>query len=160
MRALYHSRREDSTVERFERVLVPTDFSPLSKRALRAALTMNRRCPLAVHLLHVIPEFEVDGAFRIRVPDREEVEQQGATWAGKAFQAYLRGEQLEGVDLATAVRHGKPAEVICAHAVEVGADLVLIASHGRSGFQRAVFGSVAEKVLRLCPLPVMVVKGE
>jgi len=51
-----------------DRVVVPVDFSPMSKRALRAALTMSRRAPLELHLLHVIPEYEVHSAFHIALP--------------------------------------------------------------------------------------------
>ncbi|GAB4265194.1 MAG: universal stress protein [Deferrisomatales bacterium] len=148
-------------MDKLERIVVPVDFSPLSKRALRAACRLARLCraPVAIHLLHVIPEYEVDRAFNIRLPDHKEIEQHAERWAGKAFDHYLRGEDLEGLEVVRCVRYGKPARVICAYAEEVGADLIVIASHGRSGFERAVFGSVAEKVLRTGDPPVMVVKG-
>jgi nucleotide-binding universal stress UspA family protein len=143
-----------------DRVVVPVDFSPLSKHALRAALAMARRTPLEVHLLHVIPEYEVHSAFHIALPAREEVEVKAQQWATKAFDTYLRGEDLSGSTLVRAVRYGNPARLICEYTEEVGAAAIVIASHGRSGFERAVFGSVAEKVLRTCRQPVMVVKGE
>jgi len=56
------------------------------------------------------------------------------------------------------VRYGNPAREICRYAAEQDADLVVIASHGRSGFQRVVLGSVAERVLRLSEVSVLVVK--
>lgn len=143
-----------------DRVLVPVDFSPLSKHAFRAAVAMSRRAPLEAHLLHVIPEYEVHSAFHIALPERGEIEKKAQHWAAKAFETYLRGEDLGNLELVKAVRYGNPARVICEYAEEVGAAVILIASHGRSGFERAVFGSVAEKVLRMCRKPVMVVKGE
>lgn len=146
-------------VDKLEKIVVPVDFSPLSKQALRAALVMGRKCALEVHLLHVIPEYELDSAFHIQLPDRREIESEAGRWAERVFEKYLRGEELEGVTLVKAVRYGKPARVIGEYAAEAGVDLVLLASHGRSGIERTVFGSVAEKVLRTCPLPVLVIKG-
>jgi len=143
-----------------DRVVVPVDFSPMSKHALRAALAMSRRSPIEVHLLHVIPEYEVHSAFHIPLPERGEIESKAEKWAAKAFDTYLRGEDLGDLSVVKAVRYGNPARLICEYADEVGAAVILIASHGRSGFERAVFGSVAEKVLRTCRQPVMVVKGE
>jgi len=143
-----------------DKVLVAVDFSPMSKHALRAALVMARRSPLEVHLLHVIPEYEVHSAFHISLPERGEVESKANKWAEKAFETYLRGEDLGGTALVKAVRYGNPARMVCGYADEIGAMVILIASHGRSGFERAMFGSVAEKVLRTCRQPVMVVKGE
>lgn len=143
-----------------DRILVPVDFSPMSKWALRAALAMARRSSVEIHLLHVIPEYEVHSAFHITLPERGEIESKAGTWAEKAFETYLRGEELSGTTPVQMVRYGNPARVICEYADEVGAAVILIASHGRSGFERAVFGSVAEKVLRTCRQPVMVVKGE
>ncbi len=143
-----------------QRVVVPVDFSPLSKHALRLAVELVRSCGVEVHLLHVVPEYEIDSAFHIQLPDRTEIESQADKWAQKAFDNYLRGEDLSGSTPVQCVRYGKPERVICEYAAEVEADLILIASHGRSGFQKAVFGSVAEKVLRTSELPVMVVKGK
>ncbi|MDW7708834.1 MAG: universal stress protein [Deferrisomatales bacterium] len=143
-----------------DRILVPVDFSPMSKRALRAALSMAKRSPVEIHLLHVIPEYEVSSAFHIALPERAEIETQAGRWSEKAFETYLRGEDLGGTAPVQVVRYGNPARVICDYADEIGAEVILIASHGRSGFERAVFGSVAEKVLRTCRQPVMVVKGE
>ncbi len=142
------------------RLLVPVDFSPFSKHALRMGLRLARLCAAQVHLLHVVPEYEMASAFRIALPDREELEARAARWADRAFDDYLRGEDLEGVDLVRAVRYGKPAAEIGRYAREQAVDLVVIASHGRSGFERAVFGSVAAKVLHTVDRPVLVVKGE
>lgn len=142
-----------------KRLVVPVDFSPLSKWALRAALDLARFAAAEVHLLHVIPEYEVESAFNIALPERAEIEAQADRWADRAFNRYLAGEQVSGVSLHKVVRFGKPARTICAYATEVGADWIVIASHGRSGFERAVFGSVAEKVLRLSEQPVLVIKG-
>lgn len=142
------------------RVVVPVDFSPLSKYAFRFAVDLVGACDAEIHILHVVPEYEIDSAFHIQLPDRAELEQHADQWAQRAFDNYLRGEDLKGLVPVLSVRYGKPERVICGYATEVEADMIIIASHGRSGFQRAVFGSVAEKVLRISELPVTVVKGK
>ncbi len=146
-------------MDHIRRIVVPVDFSPFSKLALRAGLRMARLCQAELHLLHVVPEYELPTAFHIRLPDRKELEARARKWAAREFENYLRGEPVEGVQIVRAVAYGNPAREICAYATGVGADLILIASHGRSGFERAVFGSVAEKVLRLAEQAVMVVKA-
>jgi nucleotide-binding universal stress UspA family protein len=145
-------------VEKIEKIVVPVDFSPFSKRAFRDAALIARPVRAEVHLLHVIPEYEVESAFHIRLPDRSEVESKAAEWADKAYEDYLRGEDIEGLSIITSTRFGKPARAICEYANDVAADLIVIASHGRSGLERAVFGSVAERVLRTSDQTVMVAK--
>ncbi len=146
-------------MDKLENIVVPTDFSPPSKHALRSALFLARPFAARIHLLHVVPEYEIDSAFHVHLPGRHEIEAKVTHWIDKAFADYLRGEAVEGVSLLHSVRYGTPAKEIDGYASAVGADLILIASHGRSGFERAVFGSVAEKVLRGSPLPVLIVRA-
>jgi nucleotide-binding universal stress UspA family protein len=145
-------------VEKLETIVVPVDFSPLSKRAFRTARLVGSPAGAEIHLIHVIPEYEEGHVFHIRLPTRAEMESLARESIEKEFEKFLHGEALEGLNLVQAVRYGKPARVICEYATEVGADLILIASHGRSGFERAVFGSVTERVLRTSKQTVMIVK--
>jgi nucleotide-binding universal stress UspA family protein len=64
----------------------------------------------------------------------------------------------QGVDAAWAVRHGRAADEILAAADESGADLIAMATHGRTGIGRLLFGSVAEAVLRRAPVPVFMIR--
>lgn len=145
-------------MESLERIVVPVDFSPFSKNALRAALVLARATDASLTLLHVIAEYEAHAAFNIPLPG-EELEPQARAWAERAYDDYLRGEETKGVDIDRQVRFGIAAKSICDFAEETGADMIVIASHGRSGFERAMFGSVAEKVVRSCPRPVLIIKG-
>lgn len=63
-----------------------------------------------------------------------------------------------GRSVATRVEHGKPASEILRVAQETGCDVVVLATHGRRGLERALFGSVAEKVVRAAPCPVLTVR--
>ena len=79
-------------------------------------------------------------------------------WADKEYAAFLHGEDMEGIAHREELRFGTPAHSIIAFSDEFSCDLIVIASHGRSGFDRAVFGSVAERVLRLSHVPVLVTR--
>jgi nucleotide-binding universal stress UspA family protein len=66
--------------------------------------------------------------------------------------------RAQGVDTSWAVRRGRPADEILAAAKESGADLIAMATHGRTGLGRLLFGSVAEAVLRHAPVPVFMIR--
>ena len=66
--------------------------------------------------------------------------------------------RAKGVETSWAIRRGRPADEIVAAATESGADLVAMATHGRTGLGRLLFGSVAEAVLRQAPVPVFMIR--
>jgi nucleotide-binding universal stress UspA family protein len=66
--------------------------------------------------------------------------------------------RAQGVDTSWAIRRGRPAEEILAAAKESGAELIAMATHGRTGIGRLLFGSVAETVLRHAPVPVFMIR--
>jgi nucleotide-binding universal stress UspA family protein len=76
--------------------------------------------------------------------------------ASQAMSEELSDPSLKGV--VSEVRLGDPGQVIADRAVELGADLIVIPSHGRTGFTRFLLGSVAERVVRLSHCPVLVTK--
>jgi nucleotide-binding universal stress UspA family protein len=88
-------------------------------------------------------------------PDPEEVEA-GLTDHAEALIQASTGE----VDLTTAVESGTPHSVILRYADEADADLVVMGTHGRTGVERYLLGSVAEKVVRLSDVPVMTVRAD
>jgi nucleotide-binding universal stress UspA family protein len=65
--------------------------------------------------------------------------------------------EAAGVEVVRAVRAGVPHREICAYADEIGADVVVVGTHGRAGLSRALLGSVAARVVRGSPVPVLVV---
>jgi nucleotide-binding universal stress UspA family protein len=130
------------------RILVATDFSDIAARAVAYAYAMLAGRGGEVHLLHVVsPEKPA------RAPQEDD-----------ALLSALRAlVPEEGADHAIAthaeVVHGDDvARAICNHAERIGADLLCVASHGKSGLRRAVFGSVADAVMRLSARPVFVVR--
>jgi nucleotide-binding universal stress UspA family protein len=84
----------------------------------------------------------------------------GAEQAGAADYLGRLADRLRGrgFTVERALAEGAPADAVVAHAERIGADLIAMATHGRSGLGRLVFGSVAEQVVRHAPCPVLLVR--
>ena len=139
-------------------LLVPTDFSPDAERALDYAIALARTLHAQVTLLHVISAVywatgEVPGALSATV--LEELEAIAQQSLEQALQR-VRDAGLEGEAL---VVHGSPFECIVAAARDQGIDLIVMGSHGRTGLRHVLLGSVAERVVRLAPCPVLVTRA-
>ncbi len=140
----------------FRHVLVATDFSECSKVALDTAIELARRYSAALTLVHVfaIPVYPymdvVPMAVDIETPARE-----AATEELRKALAAARTQLPTAV--AVLKQAGAVWEQILAAAREVGADLIVLGTHGRTGVSHALIGSVAERVVRNSPVPVLTV---
>ncbi|MBN2307645.1 MAG: universal stress protein [Candidatus Hydrogenedentes bacterium] len=139
-----------------ERILFPTDFSELSNRALPYAASLCRRFDATLVLLHasevpiVLPEFMPDTAATVGTEMEERAQE---------CLERMRGE-LEGIRVEPVAKTGVAYREICQTVQEDHVDLVVMPTHGRSGFGHVLFGSVAEKVVRLARCPVLTVRPE
>jgi nucleotide-binding universal stress UspA family protein len=143
-------------VPNFRKLLVPTDFSPTSTRAVDYARALAGRLGARVHLLHVIEDPFITGTwsemYAVGFPEiREQL-----TRDAELRLAALR-TTFAGVPTTSEVRLGSPAATI-AEAAHQGADMIVMGTHGRSGFAHLMLGSVAERVLRLAPCPVLTIR--
>ena len=142
----------------WKRILCPIDFSDASLAALETAAEVARRYGARVALFHAypVPGYTFpDGSFVASSKMLEELTSQAnrhmAEWKVKA-EAMGIGQ----VEVATAI--GEPAHEILAFAKAQSADLVVIGTHGRTGLQHALMGSVAERVVRRATCPVLTVR--
>lgn len=137
-------------------ILVPVDFSELSDSALQAAVKMAGLFDGKITPIHVmVPVTEIDEPFAAHIRyDFDKMQQDALARLNEAAAESVPAELLEPGK----VIFGNPAQSIVEEAR--GADLVIMGSHGRTGFSRIMLGSVAEKVLRMSPVPVMVVKSD
>jgi len=134
------------------RILCPTDFSDFADRALALAIPVARWSHAAITILHVRPPADADGDAARRRPGRRTSLPPAA-----CLQACARRAQNAGVGIETLLRDGDASREILACATRLGSDLLVMGTHGRSGFERWVMGSVAEKVLRKAACPVLTV---
>jgi universal stress protein A len=144
------------------KILVPTDFSEYSDKALEQALDIARQYHANVFLLHVIRE-EVQYQIEIGVITDEGLLQQirnsQLAEAKERLQNQLnKFPQAKEVEVVISIREGIAYEKILDEAKENGIDLIVIASLGRTGFAKYFIGSVARNVLKGSKCPVLLTK--
>ncbi|WP_135827602.1 universal stress protein [Halorussus halobius] len=136
----------------FDTVVVATDGSESVTRAVTVALDLAQRFDAAVHALYVVDSGEVDSSpEELRDELRAALESQGEVALDAVRESADRG-------VTTAIREGRPAAEITEYTREQDADLVATGTRGRHGENRFLIGSVAERVVRTCPVPVLTVR--
>jgi nucleotide-binding universal stress UspA family protein len=133
-------------------ILAPTDFSDPSLQAITYAFELAQAFGAKLSLLHVIelPVYPMEV-----YPLLEELEQDART----ALARLLPEAEDAHVDVSHLVEIGLPYQKILQTAAAEKADLIVIATHGRTGLSHLVLGSVAERVVRLAPCPVLTVRA-
>jgi nucleotide-binding universal stress UspA family protein len=141
-----------------ERIVLPTDLSPESARAIAKAVELAKALNLGITLFHAVPEPVVlTGAMPGSGMPLPEPDVKGACREAEQ-QMLALSESIEGVPVEVKVRAAPvTADAIVRYASDIGAWGIVMASHGRSGMRRLVLGSVAEVVLRRATCPVVVV---
>jgi nucleotide-binding universal stress UspA family protein len=139
------------------RILCPVDFSAHSRRALDHAMAIASWYDAAVTVLHVSPPLPVAAyAPMSGMPPYVGLTPEGRQVLLRSMKEFA-GSGLTHIPVEFEVAEGPPAGVIVASASELLADLVVLGTHGRSGFERWMLGSVTEKVLRKARCPVLTV---
>lgn len=149
-----------STPTPFHQVVIAYDFSPSAELALQRGIEVACRAPQ--HVLHIITA--VDG--RRGIPmlptshvDYEYAEKVQDLLAEHVKRAFAGRPSVSEVQFFVHARIGHPAEEVLNLCREVAADLVFIGSHGATGLERLVLGSVSERVAREAKCPVMICRG-
>lgn len=135
---------------KLQTILVPVDFSDCSSKALQYAIPFAKQFSAELVLVHVIEPYPI-------VPEMAPYDSQTLESGANALHALFQGID-EAVPARTSLRKGTPHLEITEAAREFNADLIIIATHGRKGLSRAVFGSTTEKVVRYAPCPVLIVR--
>jgi universal stress protein A len=141
----------------FFRIVVPTDFSPCSEAAWTMAQRLAGAFGSELILAHVLVEPTLWGP--LHVDRAREVYDSASTSAAEMLENWAEQGRGEGLTVRLALRTGLPHQEIVDLATDERADLVIIGSHGRSGMNRLLLGSVAERVVRLAPCPVLTVRA-
>lgn len=147
------------STQRQRRIVVAYDFSELAQRALEQALDLA----VGAAEVHVLSVGTAQGAL-LKLPENEALTQADASEVlrarvGKDVDAYVAEYGPLGIErIAVYATDGHPAEQIVALATEIDADLIVLGTHGRSGLERVMLGSVAEAVTRRAPCGVFVIR--
>jgi len=139
----------------FKQILAPVDFDQSSLKGLELAAQLARLNDGTVFILHIVPvDMDVSGMpqYVDLIKCQESIDREKLTAIAKQRLAEVKWEILD--------KMGPPAEVIVEVATNLPADLIVMVTHGRRGLARLAEGSVAEKVLRHAPCPVLAVRHQ
>ncbi len=138
-------------------ILVPVDFSSDSANATEMAIELAKKLEARITLLHVIHEVYIGvGEMAAAIPPsyiediETEVTKEIQTLVDQVVQADVKGDFI--------VVHGVPFQCILDTVEDQKIDLIVMGTHGRTGLKHVFLGSVAEKVIRLAPCPVLVTR--
>ena len=142
---------------KLKRILVPIDFSNVSKDALPWATHLAAHFGAELVLVHIVEKFPIDYLLGSGLTNE--------TFVPTIKQAEADLEQMAvslrkstGLNVSVVVSDGKPFEVICQTARTLGADLIVLTTHGYTGLKNVWLGSTAERVVRHAPCPVLAVR--
>lgn len=141
-----------------QRILAPTDFSELSKQGLTSALELAETFGAKLLLLHVVepPTYPVEGIMpsQLGTTMLDDLERQ----ASRDLAQMLSETHDSKVEVTRRVVAGIPYRKIVEVAEEEKSDLIVMTTHGRTGFSHLVMGSVTEKIVRTAPCPVLTIR--
>jgi nucleotide-binding universal stress UspA family protein len=145
---------------RIRTILLPTDFSECGNSALVSATSLARKFNASILCLHVIePIVPTVGYSGMTEPlPIADITEQLEDSAERELPKLAECEECSGIDVEEMIVHGEASSEIVRVAKERNVDLIVIASHGRTGLGRILFGSTAEAVVRHATCPVLVVK--
>ncbi len=142
-----------------KKILVPTDFSEPSDAALDYAVSLAQKLGASIHVVH---SFELpvvglpSGVLTISAEMASRIIDAAQTALAQLSEKY----EQRGVKLETLIEQADPREGVLSAAKKIGADLIVMGTHGRRGLARALIGSVTEAVVRTSPVPVLTVHAE
>lgn len=138
-------------------VLAPTDFSEPANRALEYAKSIAENFQAALHVLHVEEDIPI-GDPMLTASALADIHET-AEAAPARISASFTAEERSRLKLITAVVRGSPHDAILDYAKEHGIELIVLGTHGRGMVERLLLGSVAERIVRHAPCPVLTVKA-
>jgi nucleotide-binding universal stress UspA family protein len=142
----------------YKRILVPIDGSATSMRGLDEAIKLAKLSGASIHLVHVLDQFLFGTGETYTVDVFGLQKEAGERILGQGKERVAAG----GVPVTTFVSEpmpGRVCDIVCDQAHKAGADLIVLGTHGRRGIGRLLMGSDAEQVLRLAPVPVLLIRG-
>lgn len=144
-------------MKEFKQILFPIDFSESSPKILPYVLTLSKTFGSTVHLLYVVRDLKYLASFHVPHPSLIQIEEEIAESSQKMMDKVCQ-EELQGCPyFVKKVLIGDAASEIIRYAQEEKIDLIIMGTHGRKGLEKALFGSVAEKVVKNSPVPVLTI---
>lgn len=144
-----------------KKILVPTDCSDLSKDALAYAITFAKQFEADLTLLMVAKNAPISGFKSNKIlPENLYLQllEESNSYDKSSLKKFWDSFQENDIEAHLVILTGSPFNKIIKYAKQMDMDLIIMGTHGRTGIQHAVLGSVAEKVIRYSPTPVITIK--
>lgn len=142
-----------------KRILHASDFSKASRPAFKKAIEMAKTTRATLHLLHVMAVVPILGDGYVSPKTYDQISASETRWARQEMEQLVKKARAAGVKTTSTIVQGVPAHRIVRAARAKHADLVVMGTHGRTGFSRFLLGSVASRVVATSPCPVLTVRG-
>ncbi|WP_028605188.1 universal stress protein [Ottowia thiooxydans] len=146
----------------YERILVATDGSALSKKAVNSAISLATLCGAELIALKVVPRYPqsyFEGSIALSAEDAKRVEAKWTEESQKIVDAIKKSGESKGLKVkAVLVKSDVVSDALIAAAKKHKADLIVMASHGRKGVKRLLLGSETQQVLTHSEIPVLVLR--
>ena len=142
------------------RILFASDFSKASRRAFATAVKTAKASHALLTIVHVVVPFTPIAADQYVGPETwQEIDEESRRWATRHLNALAQKAKAAGVRAKTLLVDGQPAKEVTRLARKAHADLLVIGTHGRTGFAKLLLGSVASHIVATSSCPVMTVRG-
>jgi nucleotide-binding universal stress UspA family protein len=142
---------------RIKKILLPTDLSEYADYALPYAVELCTAFAAKLHLVHVVDSHWLTPMSTADFPGRVADQMRQIQSAAEVSMGDLKA-RVQGVEVETAVLLGTPHVEVIRFARDKEVDLIVLATHGRTGISHALIGSVAEKIVEMAPCPVLSTK--
>jgi universal stress protein A len=147
------------TREFFNRIVMPTDFSECSEEAWKVAQRLAAAGGSEILLAHVFVEPPSYGEPALPPVYAWQLIEEAKKWVANELEKWADGPRAKGITVRTVVLTGSPHQKIVELVKDERADLVAMGTHGRGGVSRLLLGSVADRVIRFAPCPVLTVRA-
>jgi nucleotide-binding universal stress UspA family protein len=136
-----------------KKILVPVDFSENSKKILDSAGDIAEKFSAALSVVFVVQSFDDYSGFFVPHMPVAKFEEEMVQGAEQKMDSFLDG--YTGVEAKVLI--GDVGEEVVRYAEEIGIDMIIMGTHGYKGLEKVMFGSVAEKVVKTAPCPVLTI---
>lgn len=141
----------------FKKILFPIDLSDVSEKIAQWVIMMAEKFEAQICLLFVVRSFDYLHSFHLASPDIDHFVNSFIEGAEKNIQKFVDDNFKEYSDLKTKIVVGDPADMILQYITAEAIDLVIMGTHGRKGLNLILFGSVAERIVKMSPVPVLTI---
>jgi nucleotide-binding universal stress UspA family protein len=138
-------------------ILYPVDFTEHHAKILPMVIEMVQKLGATLHTLHVVEDLGHYASFYIPHPSLDQMESDLKSGARRKMEEFVAKHFKDVPGVTSDVMDGDPATQVIKYAQDHDIDLIITATHGRKGLEHAIFGSVAENIVRNSPVPVMTV---